>query len=218
VPEAGWYNDEADPALARWHDGAAWTEWVVEKAHWVEVGHAPPPPVEDEGGPAVVWGAGVRRTRMAIGAAVAAGVLVLAGVALATGGDGGSSGKTSGDRHEQSQVTDTSGTVGRDLSTDPSLDGAGGGAAGTEDGSSAASSGTVKRATSTTRGAGVTRTETRTESHTTAPITQSTQSSDQVDVGNSSHKDLSNTYVPPPPTTTEASTTTTEATTTTTVS
>jgi hypothetical protein len=42
----GWYNDEQDPALARWHDGADWTRHTVRKLDWAGRG-TPPPPVDD---------------------------------------------------------------------------------------------------------------------------------------------------------------------------
>jgi hypothetical protein len=44
VTEAGWYNDERDPALARWFDGQAWTEHTLVKAEWAGLG-TPPSPV-----------------------------------------------------------------------------------------------------------------------------------------------------------------------------
>jgi hypothetical protein len=43
--EPGWYNDDADPMLARWHDGERWTEHTLLKASWPGPGK-PPPPVE----------------------------------------------------------------------------------------------------------------------------------------------------------------------------
>ena len=42
--EAGWFNDESDPALARWHDGERWTEHTVVKADWAGPDAPPPPP------------------------------------------------------------------------------------------------------------------------------------------------------------------------------
>jgi hypothetical protein len=39
----GWYNDEQDPRLARWHDGAGWTEHTMVKADWPGPGNPPPP-------------------------------------------------------------------------------------------------------------------------------------------------------------------------------
>jgi hypothetical protein len=39
----GWYNDEADPSLARWHDGIGWTEHRMRKADWAGPGSPPPP-------------------------------------------------------------------------------------------------------------------------------------------------------------------------------
>lgn len=39
----GWYNDEQDPARARWHDGERWTPHTVAKADWEGRGMPPPP-------------------------------------------------------------------------------------------------------------------------------------------------------------------------------
>jgi hypothetical protein len=39
---AGWYDDEADLAFARWHDGVAWTGHMIVKAEWI--GRVVPPP------------------------------------------------------------------------------------------------------------------------------------------------------------------------------
>ena len=41
----GWYNDEQDPRLARWHDGAGWTDHTMVKADWPGPGNPPPPGV-----------------------------------------------------------------------------------------------------------------------------------------------------------------------------
>src|SRR5215207_9708430 len=41
----GWYNDEQDPTLARWHDGAGWTEHTMVKADWSGPGNPPAPGV-----------------------------------------------------------------------------------------------------------------------------------------------------------------------------
>lgn len=43
--DPGWYNDELDPSLARWHDGTGWTSHVMRKSDWAGPG-SPPPPVE----------------------------------------------------------------------------------------------------------------------------------------------------------------------------
>jgi hypothetical protein len=43
MTEPGWYNDEQDPSLARWHDGVDWTDRTVRKADWIGVGEPPPP-------------------------------------------------------------------------------------------------------------------------------------------------------------------------------
>jgi hypothetical protein len=39
----GWYNDEADPSVARWHDGTGWTAHTMRKADWAGPGSPPPP-------------------------------------------------------------------------------------------------------------------------------------------------------------------------------
>jgi hypothetical protein len=43
VAEPGWYNDDSDDALARWHDGSGWTEHTIVKAQWAGPGMPPPP-------------------------------------------------------------------------------------------------------------------------------------------------------------------------------
>jgi hypothetical protein len=43
VAEAGWYNDEHDPARARWFDGRAWTDHTILKEEWVGLGQPPSP-------------------------------------------------------------------------------------------------------------------------------------------------------------------------------
>lgn len=48
----GWYNDEQDPARARWHDGSRWTEHTIVKAEWPPSRGKPPPPADDDWGTA----------------------------------------------------------------------------------------------------------------------------------------------------------------------
>jgi hypothetical protein len=43
VGTEGWYNDEADPAIARWYDGTGWTSHTMVKAEWAGPGEPPPP-------------------------------------------------------------------------------------------------------------------------------------------------------------------------------
>ncbi len=45
MTEPGWYFDEHDERLARWHDGAGWTEHTIVQASWTGPG-APPPPAQ----------------------------------------------------------------------------------------------------------------------------------------------------------------------------
>lgn len=42
----GWYNDEADPSIARWYDGTGWTSHTMVKAEWAGPGEPPPPESE----------------------------------------------------------------------------------------------------------------------------------------------------------------------------
>jgi hypothetical protein len=51
MTEPGWYNDEQDPALARWHDGAGWTGHTMVKADWPGPGSPPPPDALRRPGP-----------------------------------------------------------------------------------------------------------------------------------------------------------------------
>jgi hypothetical protein len=43
MTEPGWYNDEQDAGLARWHDGTGWTGHTMVKADWPGPGTPPPP-------------------------------------------------------------------------------------------------------------------------------------------------------------------------------
>jgi hypothetical protein len=45
VSRAGWFNDDVDPTIARWHDGEQWTEHTLLKGLWTSA-HPPPPPGE----------------------------------------------------------------------------------------------------------------------------------------------------------------------------
>jgi hypothetical protein len=47
VGAPGWFNDEADPRLARWFDGEAWTDHTVLKADWPGP-ETPPAPDPDQ--------------------------------------------------------------------------------------------------------------------------------------------------------------------------
>jgi hypothetical protein len=49
MTEPGWYNDERDATLARWHDGSGWTEHTMDKGSWTGPG-TPPPPKPAPGG------------------------------------------------------------------------------------------------------------------------------------------------------------------------
>jgi hypothetical protein len=50
--EPGWYNDELDPSLARWHDGTTWTDHTMDKASWTGPGTPPAPDQLAPSGPA----------------------------------------------------------------------------------------------------------------------------------------------------------------------
>lgn len=51
MTDPGWYNDERDPALARWHDGSGWTDHTMPKGSWAGPGSPPPPKPAPEGVP-----------------------------------------------------------------------------------------------------------------------------------------------------------------------
>jgi hypothetical protein len=209
VPTPGWYNDESDPALARWFDGVAWTDHVVDKAAWEAAGHEPPPPAElwtDEGP------SRAGRVRLALGSAAVVLVLLVAGVALAQSGDGGSgdgtdqpasqrrSGSSDGTAATSEGLADLAGDPGTSLGTagvaDPGAGGAGGAG-----GSSGATGGSTRSTTrSTTKTAnGVTRSESRTESHSNPVVQSNPTSGDKSSVGNTTDKTIKDSYTPPPP-------------------
>jgi hypothetical protein len=221
VSTPGWYNDESDPALARWHDGVEWTDHVVDKAAWEAAGHAPPPPAE-------LWvGEGptrANRARLAVGSAAVAAVLLVAGVALAQGGGGGgddpSSPSTSVRRSDLAD--DSSGTVGSSIdSVGQAIDPATGlplygtGSAGSGSGGTPGATTGSKTASTTKTANGVTRTEERTESHSTPSVQSNPTSGDKTNVGNTTDRSIKDTYTPPPSTEPPATSSTAPATTTT---
>jgi hypothetical protein len=55
VAAPGWYTDKQDPRLARWYDGASWTDHTVVIAEWAGRG-TPPPPDQDPPSSAPVFG------------------------------------------------------------------------------------------------------------------------------------------------------------------
>ena len=59
MTERGWYRDAVDPALARWHDGNAFTNHTIVMGEWHGDGQPPPPTaaVEDPRFPAWVGNA-----------------------------------------------------------------------------------------------------------------------------------------------------------------
>ena len=218
MANAGWYNDEGDHALARWHDGAGWTDHVLVKADWEGRGE-PPPPGTPPWEPAVLAGPEPRRARVAVGSAVVVAVLLVGGAALTRDGDGGDRDDTG--RNGSSSETDTGqdGTV-ADLggTLDPGLGDAvtgvdlgvdgiegtaddgpsGGGTAGTVRGGSGATP-------VTSASGGVKRTETSTKTQTNpGGVGNGTTGGDQTDVGHSSDVSIKTNYT----TTTAAPTTT----------
>ena len=203
MANAGWYNDESDPALARWYDGAGWTGHVLVKADWEGGLHGPPPP-------RIADPAGSRRLRAVVASAVVLAVLAVAGVALARDdGDDGPEHPT---------------TARQPVSADGLGDGLGGVAStGVDvpaptsgDDPAAVTPSQVRGGTSrTTRAtappATVRRTETSTHTQTnTGPVTE-VGGGDESSVGNTSNTTIVSGYVPPPPTTTTVPETTTSS-------
>lgn len=215
---SGWYNDESDPALARWHDGVAWTDHVLEKADWEAIGVEPPPP-EDVHDTCYVAGR-IDRRRAVVAAAVAVAVLAVGGVALARDGSDPRSERppTDGQSEPSERLGDATGAgvdvpvldaeiVGSDPGDDPAAVG----------GSTAGGDTSRSRTTPSTTSGGVRRTEAATNTHTNpGPITSSGDktSGDKTSVGHTNDTTISNRYEPPPSTTT--TTTVADSTTTTT--
>jgi hypothetical protein len=216
VAAPGWYNDESDRELARWHDGVGWTEHVVVKAEWEAAGHAPPPPEDRDPG----------RLRTVAGSAAVLALLLVGGVALAQdggddtpGGDGTveQTNRSAGDTGELgSDMVDVTGFVdGSTSSTDASDD-----SDDSEDddtSSSLARSGAPRPTAGTAAPGTVRRTETSTRTQTSSAPRTEIGGGDKTSVGNTSSKTISDGYVPPPSTTAPPTTTptTTETTATT---
>jgi hypothetical protein len=210
VPEAGWYNDEADLTLARWYDGEGWTEHVVLKADWEELGHAPPPPYELEAAAPLAARSG--RTRLAVGSAAVAAVLLLAGVALAQGGDDDPSPRTPSDSTSQRRSADealddlgdpldTSVPVGEaiDPATGEPLYGGSSSTGGSSSRTGTHATSRTRTSSATRSSGGVTRSERRVEAHSNPVTPGQVERGDESSVGNSSDKTLKDTYTPPPP-------------------
>jgi hypothetical protein len=212
VASSGWYNDESDPALARWHDGVAWTDHVLEKSEWEAAGVEPPPPEEWLDDPYVPGR--MDRRRAVVAGAVAVALLAVGGVALARDGGDGRSPRpsTDGTSAPTDRVDDATGasidvpaldagTVVADPGTGPAAVG----------GSSTPGRGTTRssRSTPSTTSGGVRRSETATQTHTNAGP-QSTPGAatpgDKVSIGHTNDTTISTTYVPPPPTSSTSST------------
>jgi hypothetical protein len=216
VATTGWYNDESDPALARWYDGEGWTDHVTVKANWEALGHAPPPP-EDWPDGSYVPGLPDRRRAVAA-AAVAVVVLAIGGVALAR--DGGDGAPPRAPTHGQSDpVSHLGDATGAGIDAPAADAGVVGSDPATVGASSTGGGGTSSssRRTSSTSAGGVRHTETATQSHSnTGPVSSPGGGSteDKTSVGNTNDQTIRNDYVPPPPTTatTEAATTTTPTT------
>jgi hypothetical protein len=215
VADAGWYNDESDPALARWHDGAGWTEHVVDKAEWLAIGHEPPPPDElyappdayappdlylpeepfpyDEEEPYVEDRS--RRIWAVVGSVAAVALLVVGGAAFGSDGsdDPPRNARSTGESDSPDRLDDDSDfddipTAG-DLS-DADLDGADVSGPDTDAAGGAGSSTTRRNgsAGTSTPAGGVRRTETSTRSQSnTEPITSGeVTSGDETHIGNKS--------------------------------
>ena len=199
---AGWYNDESDRELARWHDGVGWTEHVVVKAEWEALGYAPPPPAEPGHG----------RLRAVVGSAAVVALLVVGGVALAQddGDDPPAREQTGGAEDasgglglawdevvsEVADAADGSPLTSIDLSDVPDLD----------TNSSVARSAAPRSTAGTSPPVTVRRTETSTRSQTNPGPRTEVGGGDKTSVGNTSATTIQAGYEPPPPTTTTPTT------------
>ena len=204
MANTGWYNDESDPTLARWHDGVGWTEHVVLKADWEGVGE-PPPPLDD------LEPGGTGRLRMLIGSAAVVAVLVVGGAALARDG--------SDDEPGRAPTTGRSGSAGSfdelgddgDAVVDPTVVGSEAGSPASGDDPAGANGSTAGSGTSrTTSGSGasgtagsgsVRRTETSTQTRSNTTPISSAASEDKTSVGNTNDETIKDTFTPPPDTT-----------------
>jgi len=211
VAVAGWYNDESDRTLARWHDGVGWTEHVVVKAEWEALGHAPPPPPDPASG----------RRRTLVGSAAVLALLLVVGVALARddGDDAPRGGRTVGEADPSSGVP---GGQGSDQVDGTGAVDAATSATGTNDDTDVVTDSSVARSGAPRPTAGtveptVQRTETSTRTQTNPGPRTEVGGGDKTSVGNTSATTIEEGYVPPPPTTTTPTTTptTTETTATT---
>ena len=193
----GWYNDETDPALARWYDGAAWTEHVVVKADWE--GYGPPPPPDELEPEAFVR---VNRLRTAVGSAAVVAVLVVGGAALARDGGGGDP----PDRTPTHGRSDTADSVGADdgsdltdvVGDDPSVDPASGTESGVGTDASTGKSGTSRTTPPTRSSGGVQRTETATNTHINPGSSSNVGGGDKASTGHTSDETIKDIYAPAP--------------------
>jgi hypothetical protein len=201
VARPGWYNDEIDPTLARWHDGAGWTDFAILKDEWEERGEEPPPPevLFAPRGPARQ-----SQVRMLVGAAAVVAVLAIGGVALARDDSGGGSDGTRDDGKVQvgDEVDDRAGTGGTiadavteatsDVtsisSPDPGAEGSGAPSGGTK--------GAPKGTATTKASSTVKRTETVTNSHTNPTVQSQAGGGDKTSVGNTTNTTIKSTLDP----------------------
>lgn len=192
MAQAGWYNDEHDRTLARWHDGERWTEHVVDKAAWEAYGQPPPPPQELEPWePEEHWSpAPSRRSPLWVAAAVALVALFGGGIALARdSGDPRPHPAEESDRDPASTVdrsdrdrrlADDAGDLtgsSVDVATDPAGTSAGG------SGTTSPKAGTT-RTTAPASGSAVQRTETSTKSSTGPNSVTEVRKGDETSIGN----------------------------------
>ncbi len=214
MTDGGWYIDESDATLVRWHDGVDWTDYALVRTDWEGLDGPPPPPEAFDWGPEPAR----RRPWGLAGAAVAAVLLV---VAAASQMDDGGSGNPAGSNSEQERSADDDDAVANDLADVPDLDDVT-----TTDDTGDDGDTDVARNAGSTGGSGsrsggpptssaVRRTETIIQTQSNPSPQTSVGSGDQSDVGNTSRTTIATDFNPPPDqltTTTAAPTTTADTT------
>ena len=192
----GWYNDETDPTLARWHDGVGWTEHAVLKADWEGRADGPPPPAEIPGPPRTMP---VPRIRALVGIATAVAVLVIGGVAFARGGGGHGptrspvAGQPGVASDSGSGVGAVNGTVG-DPTTVASATAGPDAVLGA--GPPTTHGGTVRTGSATASSGTVQRTDTATHTHTGTGTVADVGKGDQSSIGHTTNTSIRSVYVP----------------------